>query len=356
MMYTVQPKKIIILNILDILNKYTDAEHTLSQKEIQQKLESEYSMKVERKAIKRNLMDLIDFGCQIEYNETPRTKLNPQTGEYEENNILSDFYIEHDFDNSELRLLVDSIVFSSHIPQGDKKRLIDKLEGLSNVYFKSQMKHVTTAQSKNTATNMLFYTIDVIDEAISKGKQVKFHYDEYDMDKKLHHRKNAEGEYREYIINPYYIAATNGRYYLICNYDKYDDLTNYRLDRISDIEMLDTNVKPITELPEGKNGFDLSKYMKEHIYMFADKTVRAKFVATRWVVNDIMDFFGKDAKFSDINGNEVTVTVQVSQKDMELFAMQFATEVTVIEPTELAERCKNNLIKAAERYNAYVSK
>jgi hypothetical protein len=86
-------------------------------------------MKVERKAIKRNLMDLIDFGCDINYDETKRMKLNASTGEYEENNILTNFYIEHEFDNSELRLLIDSIIFSNHIPQGDKKRLIDKLEG-----------------------------------------------------------------------------------------------------------------------------------------------------------------------------------------------------------------------------------
>lgn len=73
-------------------------------------------------------------------------------------------------------------------------RLIEKLEGLSNVYFKTSMKHVATAKSKNEATNMLFYTIDILDEAISKGKQVKLHYDEYGTDKKLHHRKTDEGE------------------------------------------------------------------------------------------------------------------------------------------------------------------
>ncbi|MBR3150113.1 MAG: WYL domain-containing protein [Eubacterium sp.] len=354
-MYSIQPKKVIILNILGILNKYTDAEHTLSQKEIQQKLESEYSMKVERKAIKRNLMDLIDFGCQIEYNETPRTKLNPQTGEYEENNILSDFYIEHDFDNSELRLLIDSIVFSSHIPQGDKMRLIEKLERLSNVYFRTSMKHVATAQSKGDATNALFFTIEVLNEAISNGKQVKFHYDEYGTDKKLHHRKNAEGKVREYVINPYQIAATNGRYYLVCNYDKYDEIANYRLDRISDIEILETDAKPITDLPGIGKRFDLSKYMNEHIYMFADETVRAKFIATKGILNDVMDFFGKEAKFSDITDDTFTVTVYISELDMELFAMQFATEVTVIEPASLAEKCKNNIIKAAERYKNYVS-
>ncbi len=355
MMYTIPPKKLIIINILDILNRYTDAEHTLSQKEIQQKLESEYSMKVDRKAVKRNLMNLIDCGYPIEYSETPRTTLNKKTGEYEENNILSDFYIEREFDNSELRLLIDSIVFSSHIPQRDKMRLIDKLEELSNVYFKTSMKHVATAQSKGDATNALFYTIEVLNEAIGKGKQVRFHYDEYGTDKKLHHRKNSEGEVREYIINPYQIAATNGRYYLVCNYDKYDDIANYRLDRISDIEILDSNIKPLTDLPEVSKGFDLSKYMSEHIYMFADKTVLAKFIATKGVLNDVMDFFGKEAKISNITDNSFTVTVRISELDMELFAMQFATEVTVIEPANLAVKCKKNILAAAERYSKYVS-
>jgi predicted DNA-binding transcriptional regulator YafY len=229
-------------------------------------------------------------------------------------------------------------------------RLIDKLEGLSNVYFKTSMKHIATAQSKGDATNALFYTIEVLNEAIGKGKQVKFHYDEYGTDKKLHHRKNSEGEVREYIINPYQIAATNGRYYLVCNYDKYDDIANYRLDRISDIEILETNIKPITDLPEVGKNFDLSKYMSEHIYMFADKTVRAKFIATKGVLNDVMDFFGKEAKISDVTDDSFTVTVRISELDMELFAMQFATEVTVIEPASLAEKCKNNILKAAERY------
>ena len=33
-MYVKQPKKLLILNILDILRKYTDEDHRLSQKEI----------------------------------------------------------------------------------------------------------------------------------------------------------------------------------------------------------------------------------------------------------------------------------------------------------------------------------
>ena len=69
-MYTKQPKKMIIINILDILKRYTDENHRLSQREIMDILEREYDMKVDRKAVKRNLMNLIDFGYQVEYSES----------------------------------------------------------------------------------------------------------------------------------------------------------------------------------------------------------------------------------------------------------------------------------------------
>ena len=61
-MYIKQSKKMLIMNILDILKRYTDENHRLSQKEIMDILEREYEMKVERKAIKRNLLNLIEYG------------------------------------------------------------------------------------------------------------------------------------------------------------------------------------------------------------------------------------------------------------------------------------------------------
>ena len=56
------PKKVLLLNILDILRKYSDEDHRLSQKDIVDILKTEYGMTVERKAVTRNLMNLIDFG------------------------------------------------------------------------------------------------------------------------------------------------------------------------------------------------------------------------------------------------------------------------------------------------------
>ncbi|MBQ6280676.1 MAG: WYL domain-containing protein, partial [Oscillospiraceae bacterium] len=60
------PKKTLILNILDILRRYTDEDHRLSQKEIAEILRTEYGMEAERKTIRRNLLNLIDCGYEIE--------------------------------------------------------------------------------------------------------------------------------------------------------------------------------------------------------------------------------------------------------------------------------------------------
>ena len=71
------------------------------------------------------------------------------------------------------------------------------------------------------------------------------------------------------------MVATNGRYYLICNYDKYDSIANYRVDRMTNIKILDDARKPIESLKEG--GLNLPKHMAEHLYMFAGDSVHAKF-------------------------------------------------------------------------------
>ena len=69
-----QPKKQLILNVLDILKKYTDEDHRLSQKEIVDILKTEYNMSADRKSVRRNILDLIELGYEIEYSEAIRIR------------------------------------------------------------------------------------------------------------------------------------------------------------------------------------------------------------------------------------------------------------------------------------------
>jgi predicted DNA-binding transcriptional regulator YafY len=346
-----QPKKLLIMNILDILKKYSDEDHRLSQKDIADILRREYNMSADRKSIRRNILNLMDCGYDIEYSESIRMVPNQHTGEMEESYIWSDFYLERTFTDGELRLLIDGLLFSKHVPYSQCKELVGKLEKLSNIYFNSRMKYIARLPDDQSDNKQLFLNIELLDEAISRSRKISFKYMEYGMDKRRHAKKNDNGIEREYIISPYQMAAKEGKYYLICNYDKYEDISNYRIDRIADIKILDEPAKPFESL-KWANGraLDLAEYMKEHPYMYSGENIRVVFSIVKPMISDIIDMFGSDVQFTDEDDERVTVSAFTNEPAMEQFAKNFAPDVIVLKPERLREKIKEDLERSAEAY------
>ena len=344
-----KPKKMLIMNVLDILKKYTDSDHRLSQKDIADILKNEYDMPVDRKTVKRNILDLIDLGYDINYTEGVR-KVRDKDGSTEDSATYSDFYLERDFSDSELRLLIDSLLFSKHIPHSQCKELATKLEGLSGKYFKSRMRHINVLPDQSLDNKQLLYTIEILDEAIADKRQARFNYVSFGTDKKNHPRKNENGEIKEYRVNPYQIATNNGRYYLICNLDGTDGIRHYRLDRISNIKLMESKALPPECLDEFKNGFDVFKHMKEHPYMYSGKSSTVIFKAKKYLLNDLFDWFGKDIDFTDETEEDITARVFVSENAMRRWAMQYALHTRILSPQSLADQVKEDLKTALKNY------
>ena len=343
-----KPKKLSFA-ILDILRQYTDSNpnHRLNQNDIIEILESDYDIKADRKSVKRNLTSLWEMGYLVEWEETRRMYPNKE-GEMEESFIQHDFYLdrdpEKDFDDSELRLLIDSLLFSKHVPYSQCRKLVGKLKGLSNNWFKSRIRFISKLPETAPENTELFYTIDVLDEAIAENKQVAFTYNKYGTDKKLHPRRE-----QEYIVNPYQMAATNGRYYLICNYDNHPEVAHCRLDRITNIRLLDAPRKPEDEVV-GLKDWTLPKHMAEHLYMFGGESVRVSFRMKMKIIDDVIDWFGSDIVFTDETEDEVTAHVTVNWHAMHHWALQYCRHVTVLSPPDLAEYVQQDLVEALNRY------
>lgn len=340
-MYTIPPKKMVTINILNILKKYSDENHRLTQQRIAELLKSEYLMEVDRKTVKRNLMNLLDIDDKICYNEDVR-----RGRDGEDITVYSDWYYQHDFDNSEIRLLIDSLLFSKHIPYSQCKQLIEKLYGLSNVYFSNRFKHIRSLPENQPENKELFYTIDTLDEAIDKNKKVLFTYNSYGTDKKLHPRK-AE----KYLVNPYQMAATNGRYYLIGNVDKYDDIAHFRIDRITGIELTGNSRKPLKNVKGTERGLILPKHMAEHIYMFSGESVRVKMKAKKYMVSELIDWFGKDIEFKEESEDHVTASVTANETAIRKWAVQYALHVQITSPPKLVDNIKHDIHEAMQNYN-----
>ena len=90
-------KKLYILYILEILKRYSDADHRLTQQDIIRYMEKDYGAVCDRKTISRNIGDLMEAGYEIEHD---------RQGYYFDGRA---------FEDSELRLLIDSVMASRYI-------------------------------------------------------------------------------------------------------------------------------------------------------------------------------------------------------------------------------------------------
>lgn len=325
-MDSLEHKKSALLRILQILQRYSDEKHTLKQEDMIKILDAEYGIPLERKAIGRNIQLLKDAGVEIE---------STRAGSW-----LS----AREFTDAELRMLIDGVLSSKYVPEGYSKDLINKLCGLTSKYFKSHIKYIYAVGDWDKTDNKeLFCNIEIIDEAIEQGRQIRFEYHKYGIDKKLH--KN-----RAHHASPYQLILHNQRYYLMAQNDWWKDVTFYRLDRIKNMTITDKPITPITEIDGYKDGINYKELSTALPYMFSDKPVWVEFIADEDLVDQIIDWFGKDIRIDKYGDKQVKITVKVSPSAMEHWALQYAGYITVTSPQSLVESIKTRLQTAVENY------
>lgn len=328
-MNSLEPKKLALIRIWQILERYSDCNHPLTQDDIAAHLRDDYGIVIERKAIGRNIALLKEAGVEIE---------SERNGSY-----LSC----RDFEDAELKLLIDCVLSSRHITPRHSTDLINKLCGLSNQYFRSHVKNVHTVQDWNKTENQsLFLNIEIIDEAIETGKQIQFTYHKYGIDKKLH-RSSFQ------VVTPYQLILHNQRYYLMSHSTHWNNITFYRLDHIRNIEICDKPAKPIREVPGYEYGIDFKKISSAMPYLFTDTPVRVQMIVDINMVDQVLDWFGKDIIINKTQDEQkVRVSLMSSPTAMEHWALQYVNYVEVVEPASLRDQIKASLKKALKTYQA----
>ena len=322
-------KKGSTLYVLEILRKYTDRNHSLTYSQILDKLDSEYEVKLERKTIARDIDILSSLGYEI-----------IKRGNY---GVYLGF---RDFEEGELRFLIDAIYSSRSMPTKYARELVDKLTKDHSIYDKRKYKHLEKIDDDvRTDSRQIFLNIELLDEAISEGKKVEFQYNSYGTDKKLSPKKDG----KIYKINPYYLVNTHGNYYLVCNYDKYENLGNYKVENITNLKILDEPVKPLNFLP-GQENFSIKDYLREHIYMNAGDSVDAKIkIEDEARVNDIVSWFGNKIGLYFEGGN-LYAQIKVNEDSLIYWALQYGQSVEVVEPLSTRNKILNILDNMLKKY------
>lgn len=325
----VSEKKSSLLYVLRILEEWTDDKHLMTYAMIIDKLYAAYGIEIERKTVANNIDVLIEHGFDI-----------VKCGK-------NGLYLgERDYEDGELLFLIDAIYSSKSMPTSYAKDLVSRLTKRSSKFKRKRFNHLEKIDDeKNTDNKQVFYTIEILNDAIEKKKKVEFQYAAYNANKEL----KLKGDGKVYKISPYFMVNNRGKYYLVCNYDKYNDIANYKIDCISNIKILEEDIKPIESVEGGKN-FSIKDYIKEHIYMMTGKTIDAKIkIEDESKVNDFIDWFGKDVFFKKEN-DYVLARFKVNEESLIYWSLQYGKHVEVLEPIETREKIKLALLNMLEKY------
>lgn len=350
-------KKMTNVYILEILKKYTAdtydsygyPDNCLTQAQIVKLLLKDYGIELDRKAVSRGLNDLVtspEYCNKIEFDcETRKAKID---GKPQDQDKKTNFRYCHDFDSGQIRLLMDAVLFSKNISESECKDLIEKIGNL--VPGNKASKHIcklSEIKSGKVTSDTVIGNLDILDEAIEKNRKIRFIYNTYGTDKKLHPKCDADGIVIVKTANPYNIIANDGKFYLVANYDDFDNAINIRIDKMTDLCITDEPARPKKEI-KGLN-LGMSTFA-EQLFMLSGESERVVFKASRHIVSQIIDWFGNSVKFTEENDAYVICSVKVNLKAMRYWTMQYSDYVEILEPQKLRDDVKNAILVAWRKY------
>lgn len=325
-MATLEAKTMAPLRILQILHKHSDGDHPLTQTDIADYLERDYGIIMERKAIGRHVKALKAADYPIE---------DCHGGSY---------LAQRDFEDAELRMLIDGVLASKYIAANHSKALIQKLCRLSNKRFRSHVKNIYSVNDwARTDNQQLFYNIELIDDAIEQGVQLKFQFNKYGVDKKLHPSK-------KFHVTPYQLILHNQRYYVMAAPTYGKNMYFYRVDHITNMELVDKAAIPITDIAGYKGGIDYKILSSALPYMYTDQHRHIEMRADKKITDQIIDWFGTDITICEEDEDHILVTLKASPMAMEHWATQYIKHVEILHPQELRDTIRQTLIDGVDKY------
>ena len=316
-----------LLRILQILQDHSHATRPLKQVEILDYLDEEYNLTIDRKTLSRKLALLKKAGYEIE--RIPRKGV----------------YISHSLTDAELHFLADAVLSNKYITKEETLDLIKRITAYGSNRFKDRIKQVAMLDEMDKAAYSEFFrNIELIDQAKKREKRLSFVYYRYDSDMEMHRGKEHE-------VSPYQIIFHNQRYYLVAKDEAKVDMGHYRIDRIRDMKVTQTDITDIHAVPGYKSGMPY-RAISALPYFFPDAPKLIMFRAEKGLLETLIDFFGKkNIYIKSVKDDVIEGSVNTSPMALTYWAKQSAPSFEVLAPKDIREKIRADLAAAMEKYN-----
>jgi predicted DNA-binding transcriptional regulator YafY len=308
--------------LMQILKERTDEDNYLSTAQLCKILFDEHGMETHRTTIKSDIEMLQQAGIGIQATRSTQNLYN---------------YIEREFDDAELKLLIDAVESSKFITKTKSDQLVSKISALAGIHKAREMKRNLAVDGRYKAENEHIYYIN---DAINQKKKIRFQKAEYNVKKErvLHH----DGE--KYMFSPYSLVWDGDFYYVIGYSDKYRTIGSHRVDRIAEMpEILDEAAVPAPV------GFDINKFINTMFRMYNAPRKEVELVCDNSVMDAVIDKVGTDAPVYACDQHNFRVITEVAVGPVFFnWIFGFSGRVKIKGPEDVKEAYAGMIKAAAE--------
>jgi len=277
------------LLIKEILYDRTDEEHFLTCGEIMDILDKDYGFSIDRHKVYEDIELLVDNGYDIECVRGVQNKYH---------------VVSREFDNTELRILIDLVESSKSLSYNRSLNLAKKIARLGGTYAADYMiKPINFESRQKTDNNHVYYIIDTVNNAISKRLQIAFKYYKYlEANNKI-----VKSDSDEYTVSPYRLIMSGDFYYLIGFSEKHKKIVTFRVDRICDVpKVLKRHIVPEPE------GFVVDDYINDSFRSFKAEKKQLELSFHAQALDNIIDRFGDEVTDITVRGEVCSCKINVS--------------------------------------------
>ena len=317
------------LLIVEVLKAHSDHRKRLAHPKIMMLLTEMYGVTIDRHTLKQDLDNLVALNCGVK-----------RAG-------ASGWYFDRKITDPEIHMLIDSLSLIKYMPYSSYKNLLNNLASLASTDFKYGQ-----GLPENRAEHVaVFSNIEQVLSAISTNKQISFHLTHYDIDRKSRIVHREGGTAHKYTVSPYEIVVVNGHYYLICAHDQADELCHHRLDKLTDLTILQEGKRrPCHEIPGYPNGFNLSTYMEAHPHMHSGQIAQVTFRVEKSATQHVLDRFGSDVCITSETEHTATVSLSINEQIMLQWALQHGSDVEILSPQSLRDKIRDTIQSMHDKY------
>lgn len=313
-------QKVKLLKIMEMLRQDSDENNPISTQQICRHLAA-MGISCDRRTLKKDFDALRSQGYEI---------LDTQSGHQK-----AYYVMDRSFSVPELKILIDAVQAASFITKDKTDELISKLAALGGSHQAEILKgNIVCFNTRKHSNESIYYTVGYLEEALLRKRKASFFYFDLDENRQRVYRKNM----KRYVVDPMALVFYEDNYYLMCWSEKYNDVVNYRVDRMEAVTVEEEPVCETAILLED----NVSQYTEQVFKMYNGEKVEVELRFTEDLIGAVYDKFGEETQLTWLDDGTLSATVDVQiSPTFWGWVFQFENKMRILSPDSVVVAYKS---------------